>query len=79
MKIKVTKHHGRIWDDGEKQDYFRADCLDFSGTPPVGMGLNKYEAIGSLIYVLTKSTTSGPDDRRWTEKFLKENFEIIEE
>lgn len=31
---------------------WRADCTDLPGCPPVGVGKNKYEAIGSLICVL---------------------------
>lgn len=31
---------------------WRADCTDLCGSPPIGVGKNKYEAIGSLICVL---------------------------
>jgi hypothetical protein len=31
--------------------YFRADSPDFSGSPIVGIGNNKYEAVGSFLYV----------------------------
>jgi hypothetical protein len=31
---------------------WRADCIDLPGSPPIGTGRNKYEAVGSLIFVL---------------------------
>jgi hypothetical protein len=47
MKVKITEFEG----------VYRADCLDLPGMPPVGVGMNKYEAMGSLVFALRHDMT----------------------
>lgn len=45
MKIKLTKI----------KHYYRADCLDVPGTPPIGIGNKKHEAMANLFLNLIYS------------------------
>lgn len=47
-----------------------ADCRDFPGTPPMGRGSNKYEAVGSLLFALQHEPVF------W--KYLKPEIKITE-
>lgn len=47
-----------------------ADCKDFPGSPPIGRGTNKYEAVGSLLFALRH------DPCFW--KYLKPEVKITE-
>lgn len=37
--------------DCKDRNCWVADCVTFSGMPMVGMGKNKYEAVGSLCFL----------------------------
>lgn len=39
MKIEILK----------TKEHYRADCLDLPGTPPVGIGSSKEQAVASLF------------------------------
>ena len=47
MKIEVIKI-----DSGLKKGFFQADCKDCPGSPPVGYGKTKVEAMAALFYLL---------------------------
>ena len=49
MKISVIK----------VKNYYMADCLDLSGTPPCGIGNTEVEAVVHLFYRLIFESTTG--------------------
>jgi hypothetical protein len=75
MKIEITSYVSSDSNSNEIRIY-RADCKDLPGTPPCGCGLNKYEAIGSLLNILSKERVS--DGLTWTEKYLNFKLELDE-
>lgn len=48
MEIQVEKHN----------DFWRADCLDLPGSPPVGMGSTRELAICNLLHILLAEANS---------------------
>ena len=66
MNIEITKVN----------DYFMADCRDCPGTPPIGFGDTKEEAVAALFYVMTFGSTGGPHPSNWL-KYIREGEPII--
>lgn len=69
MKIEVIKL---------RDDVYRTDCLDMTGTPPVGVGKSKDEAIGNLFRLLNLEI-EGPSGLTWLQKNLNLDIEFIED
>ena len=57
-------------------DSYRADCLDCPGTPPVGLGRTKVEALAALFYVMLFDSTDGSESKNWTQ-YINKNEPII--
>ena len=52
MKIKINK----------VADYYSADCLDISGSPELGFGKTKREAVANLfLYIIRHNYTIDTD------------------
>lgn len=56
-------------------DNYRADCLDLPGTPPVGEGKTKEEAVASLFYRILFCSA---DETKWTRYVKRDVFEVTE-
>ena len=67
MKIKIEK----------SDDCYRADCLDCPGSPPVGMGRTKLEALASLFYSLKFFSTGGTYPTNWFSYINKDDPIVI--
>jgi hypothetical protein len=57
MNIKIEKSSGG----------YRADCLDLSGSPPVGTGKTKEMAVACLFYLMLFSSPCVGNSRKWTD------------
>lgn len=54
----------------QSEDHWRADCLNLSGSPPVGLGDSPEMAVACLFWRMLFEPTGGPNSRPWT-TFLK--------
>ena len=64
MKINIEK----------SQDHYRADCLDFPGSPPVGLGETPEMAVACLMWRVLFQTDFS--DTKWI-NYIKREEPII--
>ena len=68
MNIEITKlNHG-------SRAYYRADCTDLPGSPPVGHGITEAEAVAHLMYRVLFSR-AGPFTK-WTDHLEEKPLSI---
>ena len=58
IEVKRYKVRGRT--------YYRADCLDLPGTPPVGVGASQAMAMAHLMRILLSGRTGGSCSKAWS-------------
>lgn len=59
--------------DKKEAEVFIADCIDLPGSPPVGYGRSRQEALLYLLYALLVSSTQ---ETNWLE-FLKKDEPLM--
>ena len=67
MKIQIEK----------SKDHYRADCLDCSGTPPVGLGITPEMAVACLFYRMMFENAGGASNPHNWLTFIKKEEPII--
>lgn len=55
---------------------WQADCKDCPGTPPVGYGKTREEALAALFYLMMFDSTCGPNPSNWL-KYIKKGEPIV--
>lgn len=61
MRINITKHKA----PKTRQVYYRADCLDLPGSPPIGLGKTETDALAHLMWIILFSQTHGENSSNW--------------
>jgi hypothetical protein len=67
MKIQIEK----------SKDHYRADCLDLSGAPPVGLGNTPEMAVACLFYRMMFENAGGGNNRHNWLYAIKKDEPII--
>lgn len=58
------------------EECWQADCKDCPGTPPVGYGKTREEALAALFYLMMFSNTGGSNPSNWL-KYIERGEPIV--
>jgi hypothetical protein len=72
MKIQILE----ITEGRNFEHCYQADCQDCPGSPPVGYGKTKEEAVAALFYQFLFGHTGGPHSHSWLD-FIKFGEPIV--
>ena len=62
--------------DNNFDECFQADCEDCPGSPPVGYGKTREEAVAALFFLMMFGSTRGPSPTNWL-KYIKQDEPIV--